>query len=142
MNHPLGESAVTGGTTLSNILREVNGMPLVMEHTVLKHIKVVCILEGGLTDIYGDLPGLPSCFDKLSCISIGSAKSCLSNWIELQNMKLRFMISTVFGEDRVTGFQVVSSENLCSKDPESIVLSVLEVLGKLCEYDASSFIKT
>ncbi len=116
-------------------------MPLVMEHTVLKHIKVVCISEEGLTDVYGDLPGLPSCFDKLSCISISSAKSCLSNWIELQNMKLRFMISAVLGEDRVTGFQIVSSENLCSKDPESIVLSVLEVLGKLCGYDASSFIK-
>ncbi|GEM_PF-6440876 len=116
-------------------------MPLVMEHTVLKHIKVVCISEEGLTDVYGDLPGLPSCFNKLSCISIGSTRSCLSDWIELQKMKLRFMTSTVLGEDRITGFQVLSSENLCSNDPESIVLSVLEVLGKLCGYDANSFIK-
>ncbi len=116
-------------------------MPLVMEHAVLKHIKVVCISEESLTDIYGDLPGLPSCFDRLSCISIGNAKSCLSDWIELQDTKLRFMISTVLGEDRVTGFQIVSSKNLCSRDPESIVLSVLETLGKLCGYNAGSFIK-
>ncbi len=117
-------------------------MPLVMEHVVFKHIKVVCVTEEGLTDIYGDLPGLPSCFDNLSCISISDGKSCLSNWIKLKDMKLRFVISPVFGEDKVTGFQIISNENLCSRDPEDIVLSVLKILSKLCGYDAGSFIKT
>jgi len=117
-------------------------MPVVMEQVAFKHIKIVCVIEEGLIDVYGDLPGLPSCFDNLSCISLRDGKSCLSNWIELEDMKLRFVISPIFGEDKVTGFQIISDENLCSKDPESIVLSVLEVLGKLCGYDASSFIKT
>ena len=117
-------------------------MPLVMEHVAFKHIKVVCVSEENLTNIYGDLPGLPSCFDKLSCISINNAKSCLTDWIELHDLKLRFMISPVLEENRITGFQVISKYNLCSKDPEDIVLSVLKVLSKLCKYDAYSFIKT
>jgi len=116
-------------------------MSLIVEHIAFKHIKIVCIAEEeGLTEIYGDLPGLPSCFDKLSCISLGGIRSCISNWVELDDMKLRFMTSTVLEEDKITGFQIVSKKNLCSHNPEDLVLMVLDALSKLCGYDASNFL--
>ncbi len=105
----------------------------VLEYVVKDHIKVVyiCSSNDNSCEVLGDLPAIPSCLEINDCIEINKVKSCLTNWLKINEyIFIRFTIAKVLGEDSIIMFQAINvPRNL---GPEELFDIVTSFINRTC----------